>query len=189
VGSDGITVNAGKTYGLTKDWLIDESVYSPRDLEVAPNADPSPDELDYALLALSGSPGADPVGGDTNDPNPVARKWIEIPVTAHDFDTRKALFIVQHPDGKPMQVALDTNSVIALNGNKTRVRYTTTTQPGSSGSPCFNADWEWVALHHSGDPKYAHLGLQPEFNQGIPLASILLRLKTIGKSNVVGGSL
>ena len=30
--------------------------------------------------------------------------------------------------------------------------YRTDTEPGSSGSPCFNDPWELVALHHSGVP-------------------------------------
>jgi V8-like Glu-specific endopeptidase len=31
-----------------------------------------------------------------------------------------------------------------------RVQYLTDTLPGSSGSPVFDADWNVVALHHSG---------------------------------------
>jgi len=30
------------------------------------------------------------------------------------------------------------------------VQYTTSTEPGSSGSPVFNDDFEVVAIHHSG---------------------------------------
>ncbi len=167
---DGLSVNAGKAYALAADWLIDHSVYSPHDLQVPPAPEPRPDELDYALLRLAGRPGDDPVGGDTPDPRPAPRQWIEAPAKDHDF-TRKALYIVQHPDGKPMQVTLDSEAVLGLNGNRTRVRYTTETQPGSSGSPCFGADWQWVALHHSGDPNYWR-GRRAEFNQGIPVAAI-----------------
>ncbi len=167
---DGLSVNAGKAYALAADWLIDHSAYSPHDLEVEPAADPAPDELDYALLRIAGEPGGDPVGGDTPDPDPTPRGWLAAPAQAHDFG-RRALYIVQHPDGRPMQVVIDSEAVLGLNGNHTRVRYTTETQPGSSGSPCFGADWQWVALHHSGDPKYWQ-GRRPEYNQGIPLAAI-----------------
>ncbi len=65
-------------------------------------------------------------------------------------------------------MALDTEAVIGLNDNKTRVRYTTDTEPGSSGSPCFNQNWELVALHHSGDPNWL-----PSWNEGIPTDLIL----------------
>jgi hypothetical protein len=90
-----------------------------------------------------------------------------VPVlAAHD-----ALFIVQHPKGDPLQLALDTDAVIGMNANSTRVQYGTNTLPGSSGSPCFDRDWNLVALHHSGDPDFdpAH---KAEYNEGIPFSAI-----------------
>jgi hypothetical protein len=186
---DGVTVSSGNIHRLAKDkeWLADWSPYSPRDEEVAPSADPNPDELDYAILSLEGSPGEEPVGGQTDDPKPTPRRWVEIPEQEHDFNKFRALYIVQHPDGKPMQIALDTEAVVGLNGNRTRVKYTTTTEPGSSGSPCFGPDWQCVALHHSGDPKYLK-GQKPDFNQGIPLTAIRRLLHERGKSALLGGS-
>ena len=41
----------------------------------------------------------------------------------------------QHPEGTPLKLALDTEAVISLNANNTRVLYSTNTEPGSSGSP------------------------------------------------------
>lgn len=184
---DGVAVYAGTTYRLAADWLVDWSPYSRRDTEVAPASDPQPDELDYAILRVDGTPGEDPVGGPSGHPDPALRKWIEAPAGAYDFAAQPGLYIVQHPDGKPMQVALDSSAILGVNGNRTRVRYTTTTEPGSSGSPCFGPDWQWVALHHSGDPKYWTLGLKPEFNQGIPLAAIRDLLSARGKDGVLGG--
>jgi len=184
--NDGVTVFVGKTYQLAKEWLVDFSPYSARDHEILRTADPSPDELDYALLRLESPAGEDPVGGDTADPRPTPRKWIQVPLVNHDFSTQHALYIVQHPDGQPMQVAIDSDAVLGVNPNGTRVRYTTTTQPGSSGSPCFDSDWECVALHHSGDPKYWR-GEKPEFNEGIPLATIRRLLEQKGKSQLLGG--
>jgi V8-like Glu-specific endopeptidase len=73
-----------------------------------------------------------------------------------------------------------------LNGNGTRVRYTTTTEPGSSGSPCFGPDWQWVAIHHSGDPKY-WAGGKPAFNEGIPASAIRRLLTERGKAGLLGG--
>lgn len=184
---DGLEVHPGTVYRPAGDWLVDWSPYSPRDLEVNPAGDPSPDELDYALIHLQGRPGEDPVGGETNDPRPTARGWVEVPGQEHDFAAQPALYIVQHPDGRPMKVAIDTEAVLGLNGNATRVRYTTTTEPGSSGSPCFGPDWEWVALHHSGDPKYRREGKPPTFNQGIPLPAIRALLDQRGKGQALGG--
>lgn len=175
--TDGVEVSKGTTYQLAQDWKIDASSYSQQDFEVRPYADPNPDELDYALLRVEGTPGEDPVGGETDDPETTLRGWVKVPMEPHDFSRQRALYIVQHPDGRPMQIALDTEAVRGLNGNETRVRYTTTTEPGSSGSPCFGPDWHWVALHQSGDPKYWR-GERPEFNQGIPLRAIQEHLRS-----------
>jgi hypothetical protein len=183
---DGVAVSPGNVHRLAEDWLADWSPYSQRDEEVSPSADPKPDELDYAILSLKGSPGKEPVGGATDDPNPTARHFVEIPEEEYDFNKHRALYIVQHPDGKPMQIALDTEAVVGVNGNRTRVRYTTTTEPGSSGSPCFGPDWQCVALHHSGDPKYLLKGQKPEFNQGIPLTAIRTLLQERGKIALLG---
>jgi V8-like Glu-specific endopeptidase len=187
VKADGISLNPGKVYGLAADWLADFSPYSARDLEANPASDPGDDELDYALLRIDGRPGDDPVGGDTQDPQPVARGWIAPLRAAYDFTTQRAIYIVQHPDGKPMQVAVDSDSVLGENAAKNRLHYTTTTLPGSSGSPCFSADWEWIALHHGGDPKYALFGQKPEYNEGIPVSAIIQRLDQNGKSTLFAG--
>jgi Trypsin-like peptidase domain len=81
-----------------------------------------------------------------------ARGCLQVPDRAYDFAPGTPLFIVQHPKGAPLKLALDTNAVIGLNGNGTRVRYRTNTDKGSSGSPVFDQNWNLVALHHSGDP-------------------------------------
>jgi V8-like Glu-specific endopeptidase len=182
---DGVAVAAGDLYRLDPDWLADWSPYSAEDKKSTPG-DPREDELDYAILRVVGTPGDDPVGGKTNDPNPTPRRWIQAPAAAHNFAVQRALYIVQHPDGKPMQVAVDSEAVLNVNGNGTRVRYTTTTEPGSSGSPCFGPDWSWVALHHSGDPKY-WMGERPTFNQGIPITAIQKLLKERKKESALGG--
>lgn len=179
VGRDGVSVAPGTVHRLAHDWLHDYSPYSDRDSEVDPIDDPAPDELDYALLRVDGTPGTEPVGGDTGDPQPAQRRWVELPREHHDFGAQPALYIVQHPAGAPLRVALDTDAVVSVNASRTRVRYTTTTEPGSSGSPCFGPDWQPVALHHSGDPKYA-LGREPDYNQGIPLATIRALLEQRG---------
>jgi hypothetical protein len=92
------------------------------------------------------------------------------------------LMIVQHPDGSPLKLALDTEGIIGLNANGTRVRYATNTEPGSSGSPCFDLDWNLIALHQYGDRNYGH----PRYNQGVPVNLIQARLTDAGKADVLG---
>ncbi len=59
--------------------------------------------------------------------------------------------IIQHPDGEHKQFAIRENEVIAVQQNF--LHYRTDTNPGSSGSPVFNNQWQVVALHHSGVPR------------------------------------
>jgi hypothetical protein len=185
--NDGVSVGAGTKYGLAadRDWLFDHSPYSPFDEQIEPSGEPSDDELDYALLCVKGEPGNDPIGGATSDSKFKPRGWVELPMTHHDFLQNRALYIVEHPDGMPLQVAIDSNAILSVNRNGTRVRYTTTTQPGSSGSPCFNDNWDWIALHHSGDPKYSK-GLKPAYNEGIPVMAIRNHLKKKSLGTVFG---
>lgn len=58
--------------------------------------------------------------------------------------------IIQHPEGKPKQVALQQNELV--DRFDTFLHYRSDTSPGSSGSPLFNNQWEVLGLHHSGVP-------------------------------------
>jgi V8-like Glu-specific endopeptidase len=55
--------------------------------------------------------------------------------------------IVQHPHGERKQVALRENKII--DELELFLHYSADTEPGSSGSPVFNDQWEIVALHHA----------------------------------------
>lgn len=59
--------------------------------------------------------------------------------------------IVQHPRGEMKQIVIRENSLLDL--QEIVAHYEGDTEPGSSGSPIFNDQWEVVALHHSGVPK------------------------------------
>ena len=64
--------------------------------------------------------------------------------------------IIQHPSGEPMQLSLRQNQIIDVLDNF--LHYKTDTQPGSSGSPVLNDQWEVAALHHAGVPERNDLG-------------------------------
>jgi hypothetical protein len=175
--ADGEELNPGQVFHLGDDWLIDKSPPSPVDLEPEPKSGvPAADLLDYALLRVDGAPGSRPVGTKF-EPDAKPRGWLKISPRADSFPVDSPLFIVQHPDAEPMQLALETQAILKVNGNATRVQYRTNTLGGSSGSPCFNKDWELVALHHSGDPNFDALH-HPGFNEGIPFAAIAALLTT-----------
>lgn len=113
--------------------------------------------LDYALLRLKGKPGEELVGiRELKKP----RGWLQ--PLAHTCEPGEPLFILQHPEAWPMQVAA--GSVLGTEGS--RVIYSTNTVRGSSGSPCFNHNWEVVALHHWGDEDKSG-------NRGVMFSSIL----------------
>jgi endonuclease G len=77
--------------------------------------------------------------------------WVKLIAELGKADTGDCINIVQHPNGGLKQIALRENEVVDIFDNF--LHYLTDTEPGSSGSPCFNDQWELVALHHSGVPK------------------------------------
>jgi hypothetical protein len=181
--ADGSRVE-GTSVGLhATDWKLDFSPYSAAEQTHTPDTPPpSPQELDYTLVRLArrfGEERVNPKGG-TEAPK---RGWLALGTAAPAFVPRMPLMIAQHPDGKPLKLAVDTESVIGLNPTGTRVRYATNTEAGSSGSPVFDLEWNLVALHHLGDPAYEH---PPSYNQGVPIDLIQKRIAAQGKADALG---
>lgn len=184
--ADGSTLYMGTEHRLAdKDWLVDSSPPSPVDYQPEPKATlPRPDELDYALMRLAKPAGEESIGGH-EEPGSTRRGWIEVPSEHPPLVPNSAMYILQHPKGDPLQLALETKAIRNVNVNGTRVTYRTNTMKGSSGSPCFNHNWQLIALHHTGDPDFdpAH---KPEYNEGIPMTAIMALLKKRQLSNVIG---
>jgi hypothetical protein len=109
-------------------------------------------ELDYAIVRL-------------RDAGPLAAAN-RLPLTPvpHTFDTGESLFLIQHPKAAPLKIA----SGGVVKADSKRVFYLANTLRGSSGSPCFTANWELVALHRSGDDVA---------NVGVPLGVIITDVK------------
>ena len=174
---DGTTIHPGLEVALAADWLVDASPHSRFDLQGLPKEGvPDPEELDYALIRLTTPVGELPLLLGEAEPGAKDRGWIELPSKPWPFRDHKSLFIIQHPRGAPMKLALDLDAKMEVNANGTRVLYRTATEGGSSGSPCFNQFWEVVALHHAGDPSYEGF-YNPAFNEGIPIGKIVERLR------------
>ncbi len=80
--------------------------------------------------------------------------WLKLIPTLGKAEKGDPLNIIQHPRGGLKQIALRNNEVINVpEGKPDFLYYTTDTEPGSSGSPCFNDQWELIALHHMGVPQ------------------------------------
>lgn len=159
--------------------LVTYSQYDPADLRG--DSLPDPSNLDYALLKLERRIGEEPIGGVSVSSETPPRGWLAIPDFPNNFERDTPLFIVQHPNKEPMKLALDTEGIIGLNRNGSRVLYRTNTEPGSSGSPCFDQNWQLIALHHSGDPKWL-----PKWNRGIPIKLIEQQIKSRGYGGHLG---
>jgi len=88
--------------------------------------------------------------------------------------------IVQHPDGRLKEVVLRENRLVAR--LDTVLHYVADTEPGSSGSPVFNNQWQAIALHHWGGPwRQTTNGhgqpLDSEVNEGIRVSAIVRELR------------
>ena len=140
-----------------------------------PAPPPDTDALDFALLPVNGQPEETLMSGGRK------RGVLPAPQPAPALQADMPLLILQHPQKPPsygaapelhpLKFAFD--RVTEINANLTRVRYKVNTEPGASGSPCFDPDWNLVALHHAGDPR----GVTPaEYNEGIPIATIRAQL-------------
>lgn len=169
------TRQPGAGVALGPSGCVSFRTFSAAELTKKPDVpEPTGDELDYALLRLDRPVGLEDDGG--------GRGWIKLPDKEMPMKKGDPLIIVQHPDGAPMKLALDTDAVIALNANRTRVKYATNTEAGSSGSPCFTLDWELVALHHFGDPAW----VEPVYNQGVPAQLIRTKIIEDGQGGMLG---
>jgi V8-like Glu-specific endopeptidase len=169
-------VQPGQLVMLQAGGLVDSSPYSVAEGTDKPdNPLPTTAELDYALLRLASRVGDQQVEG-------AVRGWIALPKAVLPLTADGPILIVQHPEGTPMKLAMDTQAVIGLNGNGTRINYRTNTDPGSSGSPVFTMDWDLVALHHSGDPAWVN----PTYNQGVPIELVRQRIEANGFASALG---
>ena len=105
--------------------------------------------LDFALIRLQGHPGI---------------KWGTLKWTIQQTGARGALYLIQHPNGRPKRVASagciakTLSAVGSLPHHETDMGHTCDTETGSSGSPVFNEGFGVVALHHLGfdraDPRW-----------------------------------
>jgi endonuclease G len=98
--------------------------------------------------------------------------------------------IVQHPGGEPKQIAIRASQIVALPPDKAAgvdpvnfIHYSTDTEPGSSGSPVFNDQWQVLALHHKAVPSPETVDAPTQekvwiANEGVRVSAIFRHLET-----------
>ncbi|TDM06556.1 MAG: hypothetical protein C4K60_18710 [Ideonella sp. MAG2] len=135
----------------------------PQVLFTSPPGDPgitAQDRLDVTVVKLESWPD----GGlalRTNDSLPTPSR-------------KSKVFVVGHPSGDALQISLHDSELLDVCDHDRLLHYRTPTEPGSSGSPVFNTNWEVVALHHAGSAAMPRLrgNGQYEANEGISIRSI-----------------
>lgn len=100
--------------------------------------------------------------------------------------------IVQHPDGQPKQIAIRASQILTLDPATVPgtnldhfIHYSTDTEPGSSGSPVFNDQWQVVAIHHKAVPAPVEAGAKQAktvrwiANEGVRISAIFGQLSRL----------
>ncbi len=99
-------------------------------------------ELDMTVVAL---------GPPVNSPTVFPIVWNKLVEEEGKILIGEYMNIIQHPSGRPKEFSFRTNQLAVVLPQF--LHYYTDTEPGSSGSPVFNDQWEVVGLHHSGVPE------------------------------------
>jgi V8-like Glu-specific endopeptidase len=126
-------------------------------------------DLDFTFCAVQGLDFLGTIPVDRNSMNVSVLEYVNI---------------IQHPRGRPKEVALQDNRVVKA--DNVVIQYACDTEPGSSGSPVFNNQWRLVALHHASvvtdSPEgRSAAGADPSaryLNEGIRLSAIATWLET-----------
>ena len=94
------------------------------------------------------------------------------------IDAKTRAYVVGHPRGGGLQISLHDSLLLDIDDNERLMHYRTPTDPGSSGSPVFNSQWEVMAVHHSGSTKTRRLHGEGHYeaNEGIALSAVCRRL-------------
>lgn len=130
------------------------------------------DDLDFTIVALGKC-----LGGGTTE-----GEFGKCPISESGakHSVGEPVNIVEHPDGDYKQVVVRDNRIV--HRGDTVLHYLTDTEPGSSGSPVFNDQWQVVALHHWGGPhrEVSANGkpLAQAINEGIRVSCIVKELQS-----------
>ncbi|MCE9555707.1 MAG: trypsin-like peptidase domain-containing protein [Planctomycetes bacterium] len=88
-------------------------------------------------------------------------------------EEQRNVYLIGHPLGGGLSLSL--HDSLFLGYRDPRLHYRTPSEPGSSGSPVFDDNWDFIGLHHAGSFQMPRLDGQPgtiEANEGISLLAI-----------------
>ncbi|CAN1211125.1 Serine protease [Tumidithrix helvetica PCC 7403] len=153
---------------------LDQRLPAPIRFELDPDAffeTDETDDLDFTLIAL---------GRPINSGVSVSEfGCCPLSSSSAKHTVGEPVNIVQHPNGDYKQVIVRENRIVHR-GN-TVLHYVADTEPGASGSPVFNDEWQVVALHHWGAPhreqSRGSQRLRTDVNEGIRVSAIVHELQ------------
>jgi hypothetical protein len=120
-------------------------------------AESEPEDLDFILQRLDRSV-------------TIVDQIAPLTLGQHPIQPDEFVNILQHPNGRSMEVSLRFNQVVRV--NEKRIYYLADTEDGSSGSPVFDDQWRLVAIHHSGGELDQAGNLTIPANSGVPIKPI-----------------
>ncbi|MBN3941723.1 MAG: serine protease [Nostoc sp.] len=91
------------------------------------------------------------------------------------------IHMIEHPGGRPKQVVVFNNRLVQI--YKNCLEYDTDAEPGSSGSPLFNTDWQVVGIHQAALLDEKSNDHKVKGYLGIRIDSILADLKEQSSDN------
>ncbi|MBL4673997.1 MAG: trypsin-like peptidase domain-containing protein, partial [Arenicella sp.] len=123
-------------------------------------------KLDFTLVAVES------VNDDGVDVQ--SRGWNHLIKQSGKAITNDRVNIIQHPNGRPQEISVRANKVLGPPVDSF-LHYGADTQPGSSGSPVYNDEWQVAALHHAGIPILDDSGniIDWRANEGVRISSIM----------------
>lgn len=171
---------------------VDNTPQSPTRLELDPDGFFAADQrLDFALVRVSPGPDLRPAGETFG--------WNRLSAQKGKLVIGEPVNVIGHPMGRLKEIAVRDNMLqVRLDDF---LHYKTDTEPGNSGSPVFNDQWEIVALHHSGVPRTDGQGrvlrrdgqvwepgdgddaIDWVSNEGVRISSVLKHLATLPLSS------
>jgi len=118
--------------------------------------------LDFTIVRIEGKPG-EKFG------------WIPLLRDPFTITRHERVYVIQHPRGRRKEIGIHDNRTTRILQHI--IRYATDTEPGSSGSPCFNREWDLVGIHHSAGQR----GPNGKFvdNEAIKISSIVRYLQSL----------
>jgi hypothetical protein len=125
-----------------------------------------PDKLDCTIATLTTPP--------------KVKKALSVAMNLPVANSQQKVYVIGHPSGGGLMFSLNDNELLDHGDpGDHRVHYRTPTEPGSSGSPVFNGQWELIALHHAGDVAMdrIHGAGTYQANEGIALKYIAPAIK------------